>query len=205
VLIFFNGFSQDQRTYGLRLGFDISRIPLYLMDPAVYGLEFSADFEAAENLYPAIEFGFNKFSIERENYDYASQGNYFRLGADYNILKLDAKDQYEMAFIGIRYAYSSLTHSADNIHIPESYWGDYTGMVPKEPINAHWIEFTLGLRAEIFKNIFMGWSFRGRLMLYKNKENIIDICNIPGYGKGKNNSSIGFNYSVYYKIPMLRK
>jgi hypothetical protein len=205
MLVFVQGFSQDQRTYGLRLGFDISRIPLYLMDPAIYGFEFSADYEAAENLYPVIEFGFNSLSLERENYDYYSNGNYFRLGADYNILKLDARDQYEMAFIGVRYAYSSFTYNADDIHITESYWGDYSGLVPETLIKAHWIEFTLGLRAEIFKNIFMGWSFRGRIMLSSNKSSNIDPYNIPGYGKGKNNTSAGFNYSVYYKIPMLKK
>lgn len=205
MLVFVHGFSQDQRTYGLRLGFDISRIPLYFMDPAVYGVEFSADFEAAENLYPVIEFGFNRLSIEKENYNYHSKGNYFRLGADYNFMKLDARNQYEMAFIGVRYAYSSLTYSADDILITESYWGDYAGLIPETIINAHWIEFTLGLKAEIFKNVFMGWSFRGRIMLSSNREDNIDPYNIPGYGKGKENSSGGFNYSIYYKIPMFKR
>jgi hypothetical protein len=42
-------------------------------------------------------------------------------------------------------------------------------------------------------------------MLYKTEDEIMDPYKIPGYGKGKSKSVLGFNYSLYYKIPLFKK
>jgi hypothetical protein len=99
-----------------------------------------------------------------------------------------------------------MSHSADNIAVNSGYWGNYTdGSVAKNSIKAYWIEIGMGLRAEIFKNFFMGWSFNGRIMIKKSKDIYMDPYNIPGYGNGSKKSAIGFNYSIYYRIPILKE
>jgi|WetSurMetagenome_2_1015567.scaffolds.fasta_scaffold248945_2 hypothetical protein len=200
-----NAYSQEERTYGLRIGLDVSRIPNWFLDPKMKSLECSFDIEALHNVYPTLELGLGSLDIRKENYQYYSDNTYFRVGADYNFLDPDPSDRYGMAFIGIRYAHSSLNYHAANIIIPDNYWGGLTTAIDDRNISTHWIELTAGMKAEIFHNFFMGWSLRGRFMLSKTKDEIMDPYKIPGYGKGHSSSILGFNYSLYYKIPVLKK
>jgi hypothetical protein len=205
LLFVFNGYSQEQRTYGLRIGFDLSRLPLYYLDPKIKGLELSFDFETLKNLYPVFELGSGKLKLEKENFRYSSNGSYLRIGFDYNIFEPYARNQYEMAFVGIRYAFSSLRYGADNIFIQDGYWGDFSANLPERKMHANWVEIAGGLRVELFHNLFAGWSLRARFMIYKTKDVNMNPFNIPGYGKGSLKSALGFNYSIYYRIPVFRK
>ncbi len=196
----------QEKTYGLRIGIDVSRLPLYFADPKIKGLEWSVDIEALPKFYPTLELGYGAFNIKKDNYQYKSNNQYLRVGFDYNILKTDAEDLYSIGYIGFRYGYSSLSYYAKNVIISDEYWGDrLIDEIDKPNMNIHWIELVAGLKAEIFPNFFMGWSFRGRFMLSKTKDEIMDPYKIPGYGKGSSKSAIGFNYSLYYKFPLYKK
>jgi hypothetical protein len=196
----------QNRTYGFRIGFDASRIPLYFKEPKIKGLELSIDIEAVRNFYPVLELGFGSLTIDKDNFFYDADNQYIRLGFDYNILKPDIDDPYGMGFIGIRYGYSSFNYNAKNIMIPNPYWGeDIITEIERTHLNIHWIEIAAGIKAEIFPNFFVGWSVRGRFMLYKTRDENMEPYNIPGYGKGKSKSLLGVNYSLYYKIPLFKK
>jgi hypothetical protein len=178
---------------------------LYYFQPERTGYEFSVDYELKLNYYPAFEFGLQNIKLDEPTYYYESSGFYFRLGLDYNFQKNLAFDQYEMVFFGFRYGFSRQEHSADNIIIENDYWGDYYAeSVPKSPFAAHWIELSGGIRAELFRNIFIGWSIRGRLLLVQTKDAAMEPYYIPGFGKGGKRVSLGFNYSIYYRIPLLK-
>lgn len=195
--------AQETRTRGLRIGYDISRLALLYIEPERKALEFSADFEIKRNFYLTSETGTQKYAITDTLYNYTSVGPYVRFGLDYNILKNRADNQYEMVFGGLRYGYSRLQHSADNILISDNYWGegDITAF-ENATIHAHWIEAVGGVRAELFKHVFIGWSFRWRIMLYQSKLPVMKPIYIPGYGRGEKKSVIGFNYYVYISIPL---
>lgn len=195
--------AQEERIKGLRLGYDISRLALYIVEPERTAFELSADFEIKQNFYLTAEGGMQKYRLTETLYNYNSDGYYTRIGMDYNILKNRAKNQYEMVFGGFRYGYSKLNHTADNIIIGTNYWGngDITEL-DNTTINAHWIEALAGVRAELFKNVFIGWSFRWRIMLYQSRVAVMKPIYIPGYGKGEKKSVIGFNYYIYVRIPL---
>lgn len=216
--LFISANSQTERIKGLRLGIDISRFSLYYFDPGRTCFQVSADFEAIDNLYPIIEYGQQTVSLLKYGaegsqsnlllYNYKSQGSYYRIGADYNFLKSKAHNQYDMVFLGFRIGYANMKHSAEDISIDTvgSYWGQYTGgTIPQNNIKAYWIEVTPGIRAEIFKNFFMGWSISGRIMLKQSKDDYMDPYNIPGYGNGSSKTGIGFNYSIFYRIPIFKE
>jgi hypothetical protein len=197
--------SQQTRIRGLRLGYDISRLALYYFEPERKEMNFSADFEIKTHIYSAFEYGMQDVKMNNDLYSYQSEGSYFTIGFDKNYLKNIELNQYEMLYGGIRYGYARYSHSASDITIVSDYWGNYTGAtVPETKASAHWLELVGGIKGELFKNFFVGWSFRARYLLYQSKDNPLDPYHVPGFGSLKNRTSLGFTYSIYYRIPMYK-
>lgn len=195
--------TQIQRNRGLRIGYDLSRLALYIVEPERTAFEVSLDYEIKRKFYLVAEYGMQKYRNPDSLYNYNSEGFYARLGLDYNSIKVKTIDQYEMVFGGIRYGYSRLNQAANTILIRGNYWDDdvFT-QFENTPHRAHWIEAVGGVRAELFKNFFIGWSFRWRIMIYQTRNAPMKPIYIPGYGKGDKKSVIGLNYYVYYSIPI---
>ena len=198
--------AQEGRIKGLRLGYDLSRIVMSYLDTTRTGFEFSADFEIKQCCYLTAEYGQQKVQFTNQWYKYASDGYYFRAGFDYNFLgKKISVNQYEMVFGGLRYGYASYDHQTTNLFIPDNYWGNVTiEDLGKVKLSAHWFEIAAGIRGELFKNCFIGWSFRARLMLYQDKDETIYPYYIPGFGAGDKKGGIGFTYYIYYRIPFYK-
>jgi hypothetical protein len=200
-------FAQQYRTKGLRLGVDVSRFSLYYFDPGRVAYEFSADYEILRDLYLTGEYGMQTVKLEDAKYNYYSDGDYFRIGFDRNFLKSGNPDEYEMAFIGLRYGYSKFNHSANSIQLPQNYWGLPTEIynISESPYNAQWLELATGIRAELLKNFFIGWSVRARFLLAHTNNQQMAPYNIPGFGNTDKKTAFGFNFSVYYLIPIYKK
>ena len=173
--------------------------------PETRSFEFSADIEIKPNIYPVFEAGFSTVSFTDTNYSYKGSGIYFRAGVDYNMLELEKRNDYSMGFIGARYCVSLNQFSADNVIVPGPYWGDLTTSIDKQSGQNHWIEVAAGIRVELFQNFFMGWSARGRVMLYKTKYDQMIPYYVPGFGDPARRASWDINYSIYYKIPILKR
>jgi hypothetical protein len=202
----FHASGQEGRIKGIRIGYDISRIALLYLEPERKAFEVSADFEVKLNYYLTVEYGQQQVDLNKPIYHYASDGNYFRVGFDYNYARNKKNvSQYEMVFGGIRFGHSGYRQDASLLVLPENYWGTGTvGPLPLENLTANWFEITVGIRGEIFKNFFIGWSFRGKIMLWQKKDVNMNAYNIPGFGAGNKKSNLGFNYYVYYRIPLYK-
>jgi len=201
------GFSQTDtnRTVSLRIGFDVSRLSLYYFQPERKALEFSGDMELYKNVYPAIEIGWNNIALKKDSlYNYYSNGLYSRIGVDYNFLKPESINDNEMFIMGIRYGFSLFNNLANSIRIKDNYWGNFNGDISRKSLSAHWVEFVAGFRTELFKNFYLGWTLRGRMLLAKTKDNETGPYWIPGFGKGSAKSAVGFNYSIFYSIPLYK-
>jgi hypothetical protein len=208
ALVLFTGSisAQSQRTKGLRVGVDLSRFALYYLQPEREGYELSGDFEIKRDLYITGEYGIENINLNKSTYNYRSEGYYFRAGVDRNLLKSENPDEYEMVFFGVRYGYASQLHSAENIILQNPYWTTIpVASITEKECTTHWIELVAGIRAELFWNFSIGWSVRGKLRLaHKGYENI-DPFNVPGYGNGTKKSNLGFNFSIYYRIPLYKQ
>jgi len=104
--------------------------------------------------------------------------------------------------IGMKYGFSNQVHSASNIVIEDKYWGDYNANMPEINIKSQWLELSSSVRAEIFKNFYLGWTIRFNFLLKSNNSEDIKPYYIPGYGKGTSNTFPLVNYYVYYMIPL---
>ncbi|HEY6082781.1 MAG TPA: DUF6048 family protein [Chitinophagaceae bacterium] len=191
--------------YGWRLGMDLSRIPMHFLVPERTDLELNADLQLTDKLFAVLEGGWNKTIIHNKPvFDYNSSGYFGRLGVDYNFLKPAYAHETTIIYGGIRYGMANMNYAIPQYQITDSTWGNVTGSLPQRAVTAFWIELVVGMKVEVVKNLFLGWSMRPRILLSQNLGTLVRPYIIPGYGKGVNNAVFDFNYSVSYKIPLFR-
>ena len=189
------------RMRGLRFGTDLTRPfqDLWIKGNR-YGYEFSADMELWPNLFPTFETGYDVMKIQTQYVDYSSHGAYSRIGIDYNLLEAQNKDDKDIFYIGLRYGFT-LANQQVNQYLIDYYWGQTTGSYPSQSYFGHWGEIVLGIKGEILRNLYMGWSVRGKIKFSHADLGMPPIYFIPGYGKAAKGFTLDFTYSVYYNIP----
>jgi hypothetical protein len=198
-------FGQDSLAWvrGIRVGCDLSRFGLYLVNQDRKALEFSGDTEIKRNLFGTIELGTESSTKQSNILSYTSSGAYARVGIDYNILKKDKMEKgRDLVFVGFRYGYSFMKQRTDSYIIPGPL-DTVRSSYPSVNLSGHWVEAVFGLKVEVLRNLFLGASLRGRILLYSTK-NINFPYYVPGYGKGGNKTNFGANYSIYYQIPLMK-
>ncbi len=184
------------RTPFIRIGVDPSRYLLSYLQPAERGgYEVQVDMEIYEKFYPVVEFGYMFARRTEEAYALSINGTYARLGFDYNLLALNDATDRDLFFVGWRMARSQFVQSADNVYY-ENAFGSVTTSVPQQALHAYWGEVTVGVKAEVFRNFFVGWT--GRLKYkFRVKEAAITPYAIPGYGRPTTDSDVNADISLY--------
>lgn len=199
------GAQDTLRTYGPRIGIDLTGFVFLFADPPVAGSEASLDFELYENLFPVAELGFSTLSETVDLAEYRSTGPYVRIGLDYNLLPVTDRSIHHSITTGFRYGISLFTHHADQITITSGYWGDLLIESYENSPDAHWMELVGGIKAEVLPNFFLGWTVRYRILFNPDMDPQVAPLHIPGYGNGTENRGFGFTYTVSYKIPVLKR
>jgi len=191
-------------TNGVRIGVDLGKIAYYfLTNNAHRTLEASADIGYKKVVFVA-EAGFSNIALKKTgtlNYSYTSNGIFGRVGVENNLLK----GGDDAIFIGARYGLSQYIFSADNILLPDKYWGDYTDSAPKQNGLAHWIEGVGGVKVKTFGNIYIGFTGRVKIRLAQSKYDKLDAVFIPGFGKADKSIMMGLSYYVFYRFPFKQK
>ena len=189
------------RMDGLRVGMDVSRSLQHFWNKGNrYGTELSFDIELIPNLYPVVETGWEKLMIDQDYLNYSSAGSYTRIGFDYNFLAAEHKKDMDIIFIGLRYGFNIANQQVKS-YLVSNYWGDVVDRFAKQNYNAHWAEIVLGIKGEIFHNVFLGWSIRGKLKFSQKDFDIPHVYFNPGYGPAEKNFNFDFSYSVFYNLP----
>ncbi|WP_209399504.1 DUF6048 family protein [Pseudozobellia sp. WGM2] len=214
-----------KQPYGLRVGIDLSRPLISFLEDNYTGLEFVGDYRLSQKLYLAGELGNEKKTIgvrlgidettaSGDLYNFTISGSYLKLGIDYNTYGNWYGEQ-NMIYVGGRYAFSTFSQTLNNYKIfdIDRYWspedftagteqvGDFSGLT------ASWLEFVVGIKAEIVKNLYFGASARlAFLVTNKNPDNFRNLF-IPGFNKVTDGSKfgVGYNYSISYLIPLYKK
>jgi hypothetical protein len=198
--------AQKAEWNGISLGADLSRFIVPFVDTTRYCWEFSGDYEIIKDLYLVAEIGSETTNLKTANYNYNSSGGYTRIGVDYNYMKHVDKDSKDLMLVGLRYGFTTFNQKASNITIEDPLWGNLSGVnIPANWLTAHWFELATGMRARLFNNFYLGWSARLRIKLGSTNDETLSPYSIPGYGKPWSNTSIGINYSLFYKIPLYKK
>ena len=71
-------------TYGLRIGADISKPIRSLLDKGYTGLELVGDYRWSYRYYLAAELGKERKETSTQYFDFTTNGQYIKLGFDYN-------------------------------------------------------------------------------------------------------------------------
>lgn len=192
----------------LRLGFDISRIlfnQLQKDKEKRISYELELDFYWRKDLYIVAEGGWGDATLNYPDLAYSSSNIFFRAGVNKSLLPRLKQNDWDMAFIGLRYGVGLINRSNANYTITDSTWGIVSGTVPGTGLTAHWIELTGGVRVEIAKHLFLGWNMRGKFMVNAKQFTELPPYNIAGYGKGEKNTVFDFNVFLSYALRWDRK
>lgn len=203
---------------GVFIGYDLLG-PIYKAYSDDYlSNEIMIDFNLKNRYFPVIELGYgssDKWSDHGINYK--AKAPYVRIGADYNFLYKKQEKNY--LTLGLRYAMSKFDYELSNLTLEDGIWGDnisnlgiYDDVWPgsmdlsktKVASSMQWLEFVVGVRAAIFKNIYMGWSVRMKYKISSKKSDVGNPWYVPGYGIYKD-SRFGITYSIIYRLPGKKK
>lgn len=205
--------------YGLRVGADLSRPILSVADNDYRGVELTGDFRLKQNWWLAAELGNEERTQEQlagaiTLYNYSSAGSYLKLGLDHNTYD-NWYGQRNQITVGGRLAFSSFSqtlnrfnyYETNRLYNPEGFAIGSTAPKEFNNLNATWLEFVLGFKAELLPNIYGGITARlGYLVSNKSDENFDNLW-IPGFNRVTQDArwGLGYNYTLSYFIPIYKK
>lgn len=225
--ICFCGFAQVKKNrdsvvykekYGLRIGVDLNRPVLSIIDKDFTGIEIVGDYRLNEKLFLSGELG-DEERTDTEGigntalFNYTTSGNYLKLGLDVNTYTNWFGEQ-NFITIGGRIAFSSFSQTLNDFNIFNSnrFFNDSFPNIATSPEefsgrNAVWLEFVAGFKIETFKNIYMGITGRLGFLITQSEQERFPNLWIPGFNRVTENSNFGlnYNYTISYFIPFYKK
>lgn len=190
---------------GIRVGVDLSRFALKYFQPYRTDVTVNLDARYNDRLYIASDLSFNSVYHLDQNYKYISNGMSGTIGINYNLLKKTVPKENFIIYGGLRYGLAVFTYQIPEYRIYNLYWGNTRGSVPETTKMAHWIEMTVGMKVEVLKNFYLGWSLHERILVNGAlADQDFPPLVIPGFGKGYKKSAFDFQYSISYLFPIYK-
>ncbi len=190
------------RPKGIRIGIDMLGLAKKTFGTDRSELEFSADVEIHRYL---VNFEYGQFESTQSGSDssiYQNKGNYFRTGIDINLFKKDT--DVNVLFFGLRYGQASFDDQLQHVQTNDLF-GDGNFDRSNNSINARWYEVTSGIKLQIAHNFWLGFTNRLKFSLKMDKSESLTPFEVPGYGRGADTNTWGFNYLLMYQIPFKKK
>lgn len=133
--------------------------------------------------------------------NYSNQAFFFKVGGDYNVIKKSVKKH--LLFFGFRYAHANFS---ENIQQEKS---DTLFGVTKQDltnkVSANWLEGTFGMKVNIWKNLYVGYTLRYKTALWTSGSKEFTLYDVPAFGKPSKNSNVSISYYVWYCFPVTKK
>lgn len=183
---------------GIRIGTDLIQDIKGYTNYTFDGWEINADIDF-HRYYLAFDYGKWAQIATLPNGRYNNDGNYFRVGVDANTLKRDP--DRNMLFFGFRYARSSFSDNVSYL-LTDSIYGDREKHLVNPNVTASWMELTTGLRVKIWKFFWMGYTIRLKFAPQVHGAGELQSFDIPGYGVSARSVYWGFNYQIFFRIPV---
>jgi hypothetical protein len=189
---------------GLTIQADAASLLSYVLSNGeTYSYEAGAQVDLKHKYFPVFELGYGGANkISNNNIDFKTNALFGRSGIDLNLLsqKKDEKPTTNLFLAGLRLGMSSFPYSISNAIITDNYWGGSNSINFQNEISTKiWYEITAGVKVEVTKNFFMGWTVRIKNLISQDVAGQVAPWYIPGYGIN-NGSSYGINYTLGYKL-----
>ncbi|MGF1638631.1 MAG: DUF6048 family protein [Cyclobacteriaceae bacterium] len=191
---------------GVRVGTDLPYFGYQAFSQNLKPWELTADIDI-HKFFLVADYGRVSYTANENYHNYNSQGSYMRIGADFNFLNQDTT--HSVFYFGFRLANGGLNESTqfstnNGVEI-NSGWPTEEIEINTTGIRTSWVEFVTGMRIRIIQEIYMGFTVRYKLSpRYRGNETLRPYY-LPGYGKNIDESTWGFNYYIYYRIPFRKK
>jgi hypothetical protein len=200
-----------KQKYGLRFGADIGKLARSFIDDDYTGFEIIADYRLKNRLYIAGEIGIEEKTTITDYLDVTTKGTYLKGGIDYNLYQ-NWLDMDNMIFAGFRVGASSFSHTRNSFQVysTDQYWQPQftsTDGAKFNDLTAIWIELIIGLKAELFNNLYLGLNVQLKGLASETEPEGLENIYIPGFGKTFDSSGIGvgYGYTISYRIPLYKK
>jgi hypothetical protein len=185
---------------GFQVSFDMIGVGQILLSD--YGqYEAALRLNLHDQWFPIVEVGYGKANHtddEVTGITYKTQAPYFRLGLDFNLLK--KKHQANRHFAGFRYAFTSYKVDMWRQNFPDPVWQWPTAFsVKDEQCSQHWMEAVVGIDAQIFGPLHLGWSVRYKQRLAHDDGVVEKTWYVPGYGTW-DSSNLGGTFNIIIDI-----
>jgi len=195
--------------YGLRVGVDLHRLSKSFYEKDYKGLEIVGDYRLTRRFYLAGELGNEEKTVDDDRLNFTTKGTYFKAGFDYNTFE-NWLDMENMIYVGMRYGISSFSQRLNSykIYDPTNYYGENTVISGTKfnGLTANWIEIIGGVKAELFSNLYLGFSLRLNYLVSNKKPDGFDNLYIPGFNRTYDGKfGAGVNYTLSYFIPIYKK
>jgi len=195
--------------YGLRVGVDLHRLSKSFYDSNYKGLEIVGDYRLTHKFYVAGEIGNEEKTVDDDRFNFTTNGSYFKIGFDYNAYE-NWLDMENMIYTGMRFGISTFSQTLNTykIYDPTNYYGEniVTSGQKFDALSASWIEVIGGIKAELFNNVFLGFSVRLNYLVSNKQPDNFDNLFIPGYNRTyEGKFGAGINYTLSYFIPIYKK
>ncbi len=221
LLCSFSGFAQDEipadtvaapvktDRYGIRVGVDLHRLSRSFYDDGFRGIEVVGDYRLTKKWYAAVELGNVDYTVNDSQLNFTTEGSYLKVGFDFNAYE-NWLDMENMIYAGLRYGIAGFSQNLNSYKIYDS--SGYFDQVTVYPdtkysgLTAHWIEIVGGVKAEVFDNIFVGFSVRLNSLISDKSPDGFENLYIPGFNRTYGaRFGAGVNYTVSYFIPLYKK
>ena len=219
VLISLNGIAQEVvkkdsippkvERYGVRFGVDLFKLGKSAFDKDYQGIEFVGDYRLTRKYYIAAELGNENKTTDESQLNFTTKGSYIKAGFDYNAYE-NWLGMENMIYVGLRGGFSTFSQTLNSYKIYNSqpYLGSEPVVVSGEKfsgLTASWVEVVAGVKAEVFHNVYVGFSFRLNNLVSNKKPDNFDNLYIPGFNRTYDgNFGVGFNYTVSYFLPLYK-
>jgi hypothetical protein len=195
--------------YGIRFGVDLFKLTRSFYEKDYRGLELVGDYRLTKRFFIAAELGNEKKTVDDAQVNFTTQGTYLKAGFDYNAYE-NWLDMENMIYIGLRYGVSSFSQTLNNYEVynTQTYFGNSPTIAVGTEFNglsAQWAEVVAGVKAEVFNNLYVGFSLRLHYLISDKKPENFDNLYIPGFNRTyEGNFGVGFNYTVSYFLPLYK-
>ena len=196
--------------YGVRVGVDLSKPLRTLLDEDYSGFELLGDYRILKHYFIAAELGNEQFDYNETNLEAFTKGSYIKVGANNNAYD-NRIGMINEIFVSLRYGFSTFSQELQSYTIyTDTPFFDPT--VVSDPVNydgltASWIELQLGIKAELFNNLYLSVHVQLKRRVSNDSPENFDNLFIPGFGKTYDGSEFGagYGYSLSYLIPIFNK
>jgi Domain of unknown function (DUF6048) len=184
----------------IKVGLEVSGPVTYFIEKTNQSAEGYISADINEKITAVISGGYLDYKYTQYNYSYLNNGIFLRTGVDFNLLKPDKAMGKYWAGVGVRYGISRFTAEFPSFQ-SENYWGIISSSIPRRTSWAHFLEASPGVRAELFRNVSIGWNVSLRMLLYTGSRKDIRPIYFAGFGDGQKSFAIGISYFLVWNIP----